>query len=501
MDNPCSTFAHDDGSIESPSDLCARARALWLSEAAVSDPMGTMPTVEQLYRTVWLLSQSSADTAATIAASLETAKCGEGNLVVGGTAHDESTGIDATRVIKRARLDDNGDHPVFDKDDNEAVRCCAGERLALILLQSARTAEADEILASLGYPCRLAARIFRYHDRCSNEMVAAATNANDADATTMARENTTTNLMDAPCRVVDNFLTRSELEMLQGVFLDPTNDYWISHQYKVEPPSPYFSYLIPLSTATTTTPSAPTGNHGIARLVRRLQDYWTALFPVLQQASYCEMWAHNRPHATGHQFHFDSDNEGCTNVIRNPICSVIVYLTNGTVGGPSIVTTQRLASRNLSTVRGGMCKALCGRMMAFDGKLLHGVIPGMALPSIGTTASVGTSRPENLDGAHHRRVSVMFAFWRSIRVRNEPGPGAARPFPTTTTTTTTTTDIPLWARQLQQPLDGGNSETTLPTPTIVQPMELTHIYESTADAKPWTSRQGMLDYEDIFQGF
>jgi hypothetical protein len=473
MDIPSMRVAHDVGSNdESPSDMCARARALWLSEAPVLDPMVTMQTVEQLYRTAWLKSSADAGTSTATSSSssrLETQKCGEGNLAVGDTAHDESSRIEATRVTKRVRLH----HPLLHNNDDEAIRC-AGEKLALILLQSDRTTEADEILASLGYPCRLSAAIFRYHECCSNKV--AATNANAG--LTKARGSTSTNLLDAPCRVVDNFLTRSELEMLQSVFLDPTNDYWISHQYKVEPPSPYFSYLIPLPAPKTSITCTPTG-HGIANFVRRLQEYWTAMFPALQQATYC-----------------DSDNEGCTDVIRNPICSVIVYLNHGTVGGPSIVTNQRLTSRNLGTVRGWMCEASCGRMVAFDGKLLHGVIPGMELSS--ATASVETSNRHKIDGAdHRRRVSVMFAFWRTIRVRNEPGPGAARPFPTTSSS-----GIPLWARQLQQPLYSDNhSETQLPTPTIVQPMALTHIYESTADGKPWTSRQGMLDYEDIFQGF
>ena len=33
--------------------------------------------------------------------------------------------------------------------------------------------------------------------------------------------------------------------MLQSVFLDPQASYWTDHNYTVEPPSPYFSYLIP----------------------------------------------------------------------------------------------------------------------------------------------------------------------------------------------------------------------------------------------------------------
>lgn len=34
------------------------------------------------------------------------------------------------------------------------------------------------------------------------------------------------------------------------------------------------------------------------------------LFPGLGEAKLAEWWAHKRPHACGHQMHYDSDNEG-----------------------------------------------------------------------------------------------------------------------------------------------------------------------------------------------
>lgn len=33
-------------------------------------------------------------------------------------------------------------------------------------------------------------------------------------------------------------------------------------------------------------------------------------FPAVAEARFAEWWAHCRPHGSGHQMHFDSDNEG-----------------------------------------------------------------------------------------------------------------------------------------------------------------------------------------------
>jgi hypothetical protein len=53
--------------------------------------------------------------------------------------------------------------------------------------------------------------------------------------------------------------------------------------------------------------------------------------------------------------------------------------------------------------------------LAFNGKLLHGVVPGA-----GTVASSQSADP--------KRITFMVAFWKKIRVQEDPNPGAARPF-------------------------------------------------------------------------
>jgi hypothetical protein len=257
-------------------------------------------------------------------------------------------------------------------------------------------------------------------------------------------------------------LSPKEIDCLSSVFLDPNSSYWTSHGYQVEPPSPYFSYLIHLDSVE---------KFGcLGQLVRRLQSFLAETWKLaLRQAVACELWAHNRPHATGHQFHFDSDNEGIDGVIRNPICSCILYLSEESVGGPSVITNQRLASHSPAD-KGWASQPRKGRLVAFDGKVLHGVVPGKGVPS-------ATSR---------RRATVMLAFWRRIRVRDEKGFGAARPFPTQES----------WAQQLCWTTA---EEKRKPTPVPVRPITLPRVYE-TVGGKAWTRSMGFPDYEQVFQG-
>lgn len=412
------TMTYDDEL--SDAILCERARSLWLSCNNNCDTV--METVECLYRTVWLRNSS-----------------------LSGSACENER--DDKQDYKKQRLD----VAAMNKEDDDSYQRQAGEKLALILLQSGRAKEGDKILATLGYTCRLASKVLNY--------------ATEGCVTPEVGEND-----NSPCGLYNDFLSHTELEMFQTVFLDPANSYWTEHCYTVEPPSPYFSYLLPLRRD-----DMSMAGCGIASFVQRLQKFLEPTFPV-KNATYCEMWAHNRPHATGHQFHFDSDNEGCTETIRNPICSCVIYLTDG-VGGPSLVTNQRLSSRTLATA-GWMCPAATGRMVAFDGKVLHGVIPGKAEFN-------GTS-----ERSSRRRVSVMFAFWRKIRVRDgtESTQGAALPFPSQ----------PLWAQQLRKPL--GSNQKIL-APVAAKPIALDCVYENIVDGQPWSRKLGLPDYEQIYQGF
>jgi len=420
---------------QSCAEMCQRARSLWLDDdEGIS---GCLDPVEELYAAVWSRRSATASAAGK----------------------------------KRARNDEGDACYCFCCPD---PRQQAGEKLALIYLQSDRAEQADEILQKLKYVCRLSRSILNYTNT--------TTSLQDVVAPSSDYDN------NIPCRIYDNFLTHSERQLLETVFLDPSNSYWADHNYTVEPPSPYFSYLLPLQSS-----SSPSDGGGMGQLVRHLRDFLVtncgnSLCPNLDKAEYVELWAHNRPHATGHQFHFDSDNEGCgSNVIRNPICSCVLYLTDNCCGGPSIVTNQRLASRHLAT-KGWMCPAAANRLLVFDGKVLHGVVPGKAADDdVTTTATTSTSV--------RRRVTVMLAFWRRIRVRE--GPGAAQLLPQPSKDDDNANK---WVHQLQAPLKEDTNVVQKP-PVLKQPIALSAVYESVANGTLWTRSMGMPDYEQLFQGF
>jgi len=114
----------------------------------------------------------------------------------------------------------------------------------------------------------------------------------------------------------------------------------------------------------------------------------------------------------GHQLHFDSDNEGCGGV-RNPIVSTVICVEGG-VGGPTLVTTQKISDNKLAK-NGWLVFPEENRFVMFDGSVLHGVIPGQSF----------VSEPQK------RRITFMIAFWKEIVAHPDPNeiPGASRPFP------------------------------------------------------------------------
>jgi hypothetical protein len=116
----------------------------------------------------------------------------------------------------------------------------------------------------------------------------------------------------------------------------------------------------------------------------------------------------------------------------------------------------------------------------------------------------------------------MLAFWKRIRVRHAeesssssasasasaslPG-GAARPFPIANTTKTCCLK---WAEDLTRQVvvvlaDADRSCTTATTATSpscvpVEPIAVSHVFESVSDGQPWSRQLGIPAYEQVFQG-
>ena len=348
----------------------------------------------------------------------------------------------------------------------------AGEKLSLLYCQSGRTQKAKKGLEYLGFVCRLAKNVLDYPLTSSSGKPAKKHNKKKHQHPSSSVKSSPSGA-EPPCVIYDNFLHSQEIQQLKLVFENPTASYWISHKYQVEPPSPYFSYVMPLKHR-----QKEVGYTSSSFVEHIVQKIWklpelNEKFPELPKATAVEMWAHNRPHASGHQMHFDSDDEGRGGV-RNPIVSTILYIT-ADGGGPSLVTNQRLDSTYLAD-KGWLAHPKPKRLVAFDGRVLHGVVPGKGMPP-------------NKGG---RRVTLMFAFWKKIQVRKESTPGSARPFPTKSKLE--------WVKGLKDESISKDKQKNTKTLQAQQPIELDAVYE-TLDGNPWNPKDGMLDYEQVFQGF
>lgn len=424
----------------SPVEAAEAARNLWLKAGCQSD----LDEVERLYR--WALSSKDNDAGVDID--------GEN-----GCSNDDPPekkeksghcGLDRTQFTQ------------------------AGEKLALLLCQSGQSKKAKKGLKSIGFTCRLAKQVLDYP--CEDD-------GSIDDHAVSISSNEKKEKRKPPCQIVDGFLSQSELKRLRSVFASPTASYWTDHNYAVEPPSPYFSYVIPLEQLTSTEEEAE-GKFGfLGDLIQKMMScpQLNEKFPKLQsKATVVEFWAHNRPHASGHQMHFDSDDEG-RGGIRNPIISTILYLTaenksdgenDKVTGGPSLVTNQKLTDIRLAT-QGWMAHPKSQRLVAFDGRYLHGVVPGKGFQT-------------------GRRVTLMMAFWEDIQVRKGIGPGSARPFPND--------NLSEWASQLVAPLRQVDDCSGYETCVETEPIKLDVIYE-TLDGKAWKRGRGMPSYDQVFQGF
>ncbi len=86
-----------------------------------------------------------------------------------------------------------------------------------------------------------------------------------------------------------------------------------------------------------------------------------------------EWWVHSRPHSSGHQLHYDSDEtslENGTKKPRHPVISVVVYVSGSNIGGPTLMTDQVLGGSLAE--KGWMCFPGDNRILLFNANYLHG---------------------------------------------------------------------------------------------------------------------------------
>ena len=112
-----------------------------------------------------------------------------------------------------------------------------------------------------------------------------------------------------------------------------------------------------------------------------------------------EWWAHARQGGEAHQLHFDMDEARLRGVAHgvahvdgtdkgrlvglHPLVSCVLYLRcDGPRQGNTLVTDQVLQSDSVAT-QGWLVSPAVNRLLAFDGRLLHGVVPNFKLDAHG----------------------------------------------------------------------------------------------------------------------
>lgn len=268
-------------------------------------------------------------------------------------------------------------------------------RLVLLLIQEGRETEAEPLLRSGAWQYRLASWVLRHSPRKA-ECLTSEDRIVDGSPKLL---------------VFDDALPSAVHTHLSDI-LAPCSVFWREHGYNQVQGSTsvgYFSYVHDITPAPSTSMDV---------VIRQMFELLQPHFPEIARATRAEWWAHCRPHSCGHQLHYDSDNEGIGGA-RHPILSLVffVHATEG-VGGPTLITNQRLGDLKMAT-HGWLVYPKAGRVIAYEGTVLHGVVPGH-----GDMPDVATCRA--------RRVTFMMAFWDRIshRAFSDDGlPGSSRPIP------------------------------------------------------------------------
>lgn len=366
----------------------------------------------------------------------------------------------------------DGEKKAADDSGNQreaSSRRAANVELGVLLCQEGRDAEAAALLTAMGFRYRLARGVLRYPSELAGVAVRAKKrNARDGASLLGDEKKKPTPTSDVPVRAFDGAVPPGTLARLRRVFA-PDSAFWEEHGYH-EDGCGFFSYAHDLtesperfsSPRSQDAPQDAPPRSLMDLVISRVRAVAARAFPAAASATAAEWWAHSRPHASGHQMHFDSDDEGIplnpagsrggsSRFIRHPICSAVVFVTGG-IGGPTLVTDQRDDAKRLAR-NGWLVAPVAGRVAVFDGECLHGVVPGRGVaatpPGVKNTDGREERRaarriPRGFATTEPRRVTLMIAFWKNVeirgtvtratsgsgtRARGSFPRGSARPFP------------------------------------------------------------------------
>ena len=316
--------------------------------------------------------------------------------------------------------------------NNELWRM-ASYQLALLLLQNSGRSddqtseqEADAILEKLGYKLRLSTRAFGYHS---------------CECTPTSRgKSATSDAMNLPLLLKDNVLPQSIFSALKHS-LRLTSRYWTEFYSKTTNENGekriFASHNLPLpnSTELNCIECIQKANSLIEQVAIIVKHVVSQHFPSISTATSVEVWAHKRTPDAHHQLHYDTDEhrlhrirqlkgnkkrkygyeeEEWSKYDTKGLCPIVSCVITINVpnevkkcvncgrlgdGAPTLVCDQSLLG---SRSNGGwLCYPRQNRLAAFEGSLLHAVVPGI---------------PSDLseDDDHNTRITFMMGFWKEV---------------------------------------------------------------------------------------
>jgi hypothetical protein len=304
-------------------------------------------------------------------------------------------------------------------DGNPDCSQIAIYELALLHSQLGNFNEADKYLAMLGFVLKLSNKII-----CPSAHPTSSVFQDQEQAPVLNKQ-----LGDTPVVAFDDVLPPNLLQPLLEAF-SPSSTFWAEHSY---PTDEFFSYSCKKS-------DNPSLMSQIIEFVTPLIDSHFRDMKVASRGCSVEWWCHKRDQSSGfaHQLHFDLDENslqtykdnvnqqttsglsGSKKDIENslredlhPLVSAVLYLSEQKNAAPTLVTDQTLDAGSVAT-QAWLCHPAENRLLLFDGKLLHGVVPFLS--------PVEKKKHSTSNSDASPRITVMMGFWAK-NFNNAPSTG------------------------------------------------------------------------------
>jgi hypothetical protein len=295
-------------------------------------------------------------------------------------------------------------------DGNPDCSQVAIYELALLHSQLGNFNEADKYLAMLGFVLKLSNKIM-----CPSAHPTSCVLPDQKQAPVLNKQ-----LSHTPVVAFDDVLPPNLLQPLLAAF-SPSSMFWSEHNYPTED---FFSYSCEKS-------DNPSLMSQIIEFVTPLIDSHFRDMKIASRGCSVEWWCHRRDQSSGfaHQLHFDldenslqtykddvlnqqtkngqlsgskEDSENCLREDLHPLVSAVLYLSEQKNAAPTLVTDQTLDTGSVAT-QAWLCHPAENRLLLFDGKLLHGVVPFLS--------PIEKKKYSTSNSGASPRITIMMGFW------------------------------------------------------------------------------------------